>query len=399
MLFSYRAINPQGQRIIGELEARDAVDLDIQLKSVELELIRHQCIRQRRFAWRRSIPRQELINFCFHLEQLSRAGVPLIEGLADLRDSIDHPAFRSTVSSLCRRIESGETLSQAMSRHPEAFNPIFINLISAGESSGQIPEILENLTESLKWEDELAAQTKKLLLYPAFVAGTISLVTLFLMIFMVPQLKIFVKNMGQDLPLQTRLLFFISDSLAAYGLWLAATLAAILSGCILALRGQPAWQVKIDALKLRLPVVGVILEKIILARFAGVFAMLYAAGIPVLSAMESTRKIVGNRPVEIALAAAGKSINEGRSISESFRQTGLFPPLILRMLHVGETTGGLDHALRNVAYFYHRDIRESVSKAQTMIEPALTLLMGLLLGWIMLSVIGPIYDVITRIKL
>jgi type IV pilus assembly protein PilC len=127
--------------------------------------------------------------------------------------------------------------------------------------------------------------------------------------------------------------------------------------------------------------------------------MLYAAGIPVLSAMESTRKIVGNRPVEMALAAAGESINEGRSISESFRQTGLFPPLILRMLHVGETTGGLDHALRNVAYFYHRDIRESVSKAQTLIEPALTLIMGLLLGWIMLSVIGPIYDVITRIKL
>ena len=133
--------------------------------------------------------------------------------------------------------------------------------------------------------------------------------------------------------------------------------------------------------------------------FAGVFAMLYAAGIPVLDALRSTRAIAGNRRIEQALCEAEQGITDGRSLSESFRDTALFPPLILRMLRIGETTGGLDTALRNVAYFYHRDIRESVGKAQTMIEPLLTVIMGALLGWIMLAVIGPIYDVISKIKI
>ena len=399
MIFAYQAINAEGQRIKGQLEARCAVDLENQLKLMALELIRYKPLAPGRQIYQTRIPRQELINFCFHLEQLSLAGVPLVEGLGDLRDSLDHPLFRRIVSDLCRRIENGETLSQAMRSHPQAFNPIFINLISAGESSGQIPEILANLGENMKWEDELTAQTKKLLLYPTFVAGIVAVVTIFLMMFMVPQLKTFVKTMGQDLPLHTRLLFSISDTLAAYGHWLFALFLILLIGLHFFIRSNSAWQYPLDVLKLRLPVVGGILNKIILARFAGVFAMLYAAGIPILSALENTAKTLGNQPLERALQTAGERINEGLSLSEAFRQSGLFPPLMLRMLHVGESTGGLDSALRNVAYFYHRDIRESVSKAQTLIEPALTLFMGLLLGWIMLAVIGPIYDVISRIKL
>ena len=219
------------------------------------------------------------------------------------------------------------------------------------------------------------------------------------MVFMVPQLKLFVKNMGQALPLQTRILFTVSDILLNYGIWLLAAGMSGLIAAALILRHQPHLQQPLDTLKLRLPVLGPILKKIILARFAGVFAMLYAAGIPVLEAIRSTQSIAGNRVIEQALHDAEQGITDGRSISESFQATTLFPPLILRMLRIGETTGRLDSALRNVAYFYHRDIRESVGKAQTLIEPLLTLVMGALLGWIMLSVIGPIYDVISKIKI
>ena len=399
MIFTYKAIGPSGQGIKGQLEASNAVDLEIRLKSMHLELIRAKPAKEGRQIRIRKIPRRELINFCFHLEQLARAGVPLLEGLTDLRDSINHPAFQSIVTSLSARIEGGETLSQAMTVHPEAFNPIFINLIRAGESSGQLPEILNNLTESLKWEDELAAQTKKLLLYPAFVGGIVLAVTVFLMVFMVPQLKVFVKNMGQTLSLQTQILFAISDMLVNHGLWLLSGGVICLLAIPVILRRRPQLQQTVDALKLRLPVIGPILKKIILARFAGVLAMLYAAGIPVLEAIRSTQAIAGNRIIEQALRDAEQGITDGASISESFRATALFPPLILRMLRIGESTGRLDSTLLNVAYFYHRDIRESVGKAQTMIEPLLTLIMGTLLGWIMLSVIGPIYDVISKIKI
>lgn len=399
MLFTYRAIDLNGQRLAGQMEAADAVNLEICLKSMGMELVRYRIAKQRKLFGQKKIPRRELINFCFHLEQLSRAGVPLIEGLADLRDSLDHPAFRAIMASLVGRIEAGDTLSQAMAAHPQAFNPIFINLIRAGESSGQIPEILSSLTESLKWEDELAAQTKKLLLYPAFVGSIVLAVSIFLMIFLVPQLKLFVKNMGQTLPLQTRLLFFISDSLVDYAFWLLGLPLVVLLSLPFLLRKHPVWQASLDARKLRLPVVGPILQKIILARFAGIFAMLYAAGIPVLEALRTTRHVTGNQRIEQALQEAEQGIKDGHSISAAFHDTQLFPPLILRMLRVGESTGKLDDALRNVAYFYHRDIRESVGRAQTLIEPLLTLSMGALLGWIMLAVIGPIYDVISRLKI
>ena len=164
------------------------------------------------------------------------------------------------------------------------------------------------------------------------------------------------------------------------------------------LRGNPLARLRLDGIKLKLPLVGPILRKIILSRFASTFAMLYASGIPVLDSIRSTQHIVGNQVVRQALERVELAIREGRNVAGAFRDAELFPPLVVRMLRIGESTGGLDRALLNVSYFYNRDVKESVGKAQALIEPLLTLFMGALLGWIMLSVIGPIYDVISRIK-
>jgi len=285
-----------------------------------------------------------------------------------------------------------------MNAHPEIFSQVFCNLIRAGEASGQLPEVLASLSESLKWEDELASHTKKLLMYPAFVATIVLSATFFLMIYMVPQLKLFVKNMGQVLPPHTKLLFFISDLLVNYWyLFLALPIIAVLALQAL-LRTNPLARFRLDGIKLRLPIIGPILKKIILSRFANTFAMLYASGIPVLESIRSTQAIVGNRVVRKALERVEQSIREGQNVAGAFRDVGLFPPLVVRMLRIGESTGGLDKALLNVSYFYNRDVKESVGKAQALIEPMLTLFMGALLGWIMLSVIGPIYDVISKIK-
>jgi type IV pilus assembly protein PilC len=285
-----------------------------------------------------------------------------------------------------------------MAGHPTVFSKVFVSLIRSGEATGQLPEVLSSLNESLKWEDELASHTKKLLMYPAFVGTIVLSATFFLMIYMVPQLKQFVKNMGQALPPQTQLLFFVSDLLVGYWWLFLSVPVLVVVAAQLVLRSNPIARLRLDGMKLALPIFGPILKKIILSRFANTFAMLYAAGIPILESIRTTQDIVGNRVVRKALVRVEQSIREGQNVAGAFHDAGLFPPLVVRMLRVGENTGGLDKSLRNVSYFYNRDVKESVEKAQTLIEPMLTLFMGALLGWIMLSVIGPVYDVISKIK-
>ena len=399
MIYDYKAVSAEGRMVFGRLDAINVVDLEMRLRRMELDLVTGRPVDQHRLFGPRRVPRAELINFCFHLDQLTRAGVPILEGLSDLRDSIEHPRFREVIAGLIESIEGGRALSQAMEDHPDVFSQVFVSLIRAGEATGQLPEVLHSLSESLKWEDELASHTQKLLMYPAFVATIVLAATVFLMVYMVPQLKQFVKNMGQALPPQTQLLFFVSDVLSAW--WWAFLLLPLLAvvAVQVALRTNPIARLRFDGLKLAVPLVGPILRKIILARFANTFAMLYAAGIPILESIRTTQDIVGNRVVRKALEQAEQAIREGQNVAGAFRDAALFPPLVVRMLRVGENTGGLDRALLNVAYFYNRDVRESVGKAQTLIEPMLTLFMGALLGWIMLSVIGPIYDVIAKIKI
>ncbi len=398
MLFDYKAVSMEGRMVFGRIDAINLVDLEMRLKRMDLDLVTGRPIDRHTLFGSRKIPRPELINFCFHLDQLARAGVPILEGLGDLRDSIENPRFREVIAGLIESIEGGQTLSQAMAGHPSVFSKVFVSLIRSGEATGQLPEVLSSLNESLKWEDELASHTKKLLMYPAFVGTIVLSATFFLMIYMVPQLKQFVKNMGQTLPPQTQLLFFVSDLLVGYWwLFLSLPVLAVVVGQLV-LRSNPLARLRLDGMKLALPIFGPILKKIILSRFANTFAMLYAAGIPILESIRTTQDIVGNRVVRKALVRVEQSIREGQNVAGAFHDAGLFPPLVVRMLRVGENTGGLDKSLRNVSYFYNRDVKESVEKAQTLIEPMLTLFMGALLGWIMLSVIGPVYDVISKIK-
>jgi type IV pilus assembly protein PilC len=397
-LYTYKAVNPDGRMIFGRIDALNVVDLEMRLRRMELDLVNGQPLSNRGIFGSSGVPRRELIHFCFHLEQLARAGVPILEGLSDLRDSLEHPRFREVVASLIESIEGGQSLSQAMNGQGKVFNKVFVSLIRAGEATGRLAEVLRSLTESLKWEDELASQTKKIVMYPAFVGTIVLAATFFLMIYMVPQLKQFVKNMGQVLPLQTQVLFFISDLLVAY--WYVVVLLPILLvvGLQALLHTNPQARLRFDGIKLKLPLVGDILRKIILSRFANTFALLYSSGIPILDSIRTTQDVVGNRVVRQGLQRVEQLIIEGQNVTAAFHSIGFFPPLVIRMLRVGESTGRLDEALLNVSYFYNRDVKESVEKVQQLIEPMLTVLLGSLLGWIMLSVLGPVYDVISKIK-
>ena len=397
-LFTYKAIDARGKNVVGRVEAVNLFDLEQRLARMELDLISGAPTRQRSRLLGGSVARADLINFCFHLEQLASAGVPVMEGLVDLRESVENPRFREVVSGLIESIEGGRSLSQALAEFPEVFSKVFVSLVRSGEQTGRLAEVLKSLTETLKWEDELAAQTKKLILYPAFVGSIVVLVTFFLMIYLVPQMTAFIRNMGQEIPLQTRLLMAVSDIFVNYWWAIAAVPFAAWFGVKLAARSYPAVEYAIDHYKISMPLVGPILRKIILSRFASSFAMMYSSGITVLDAIRSCEAIVGNKPVEQALRTAGQQIAEGKNMTAAFQELELFPPLVIRMLRIGENTGALDTALLNVSYFYNREVREAIGKVQAMIEPILTVVLGLILGWVMLSVLGPVYDAISKMK-
>ena len=397
-LYSYQAIDDQGKTHKGLQDAANQVDLEQRLKRSGLDLIGAK-VDSGRVNWGRSkIKRTELITFFFNIEQLTRAGVPLLESLSDLRDTMSDQRFREVIASLVEAIEGGKKLSQAMAQHPDAFDKIFVSLTHAGEESGRLPEVFQHITESLKWQDEMASHTKTILLYPAFVGTIVVAITFFLMIYLVPQLVSFIKGMGQEIPIQTRVLLATSNFFVNYWYVLIALPIVLPIVGKLIITSSTEMRVKFDQLKLDIWVIGPILRKIILARFANTFAMMYGSGITILECIANSRDVVNNLAVAKSLDEVTQEIEAGKNLTQSFNNTGMFPPLVIRMLKVGEATGSLDEALLNVSYFYDRDIKDSIKKVQVMIEPTMTIILGILLGWIMMSVLMPIYDLIGKVQ-
>ena len=397
-LYSYRAMDDHGKTHKGLQDAANQVDLELRLKRSGLDLIDAKIDSGRVGFGRNKIKRTDLITFFFNLEQLTRAGVPLLESLADLRDTMNDQHFREVIANLVESIEGGKKLSEAMTQHPDAFDKIFISLTHAGEASGRLPEVFEHITESLKWQDEMASHTKTILLYPAFVGTIVVAITFFLMIYLVPQLVSFIKGMGQEIPIQTRMLLATSSFFVNYWYILIALPIVLPIAGKLIITSSPEMRFKFDQLKLDMWVTGPILRKIILARFANTFAMMYGSGISILDCIANSRDVVNNLAVAKSLEDVTHEIESGKNLTQSFQNTGMFPPLVIRMLKVGEATGSLDKALLNVSYFYDRDVKSSIKKVQVMIEPTMTIVLGALLGWVMLSVLSPIYDLIGKVK-
>jgi type IV pilus assembly protein PilC len=397
--FEYKAVDRTGRSARGKLDAANEVDLELRLKKMGLDLITTRLLRSHTPTLASgSITRQDLITFCFDLEQISRAGIPIVDGLRDLREGLDNPRFREILTSVLEDIEGGKTLSQALAGFPKVFNTVFISLIRAGELSGTLTEVFENLGSTLKWHDELVSQTRRLLAYPALVLVVVLAVMIFLLLYLVPQVTSLLKTMGLQLPIQTRVLIWLSQFVATWWPLLLVLPVAIAAGIGFMLRTSPRGRYLFDYAILHLPVVGGILQKIILARFANFFALMYRSGITILDAVRTSEDIVANRYVADGIQRAGQQINAGESLSNAFQNLGMFPPLVIRMLRVGETTGALDTALMNVTYFYNRDVRDSVDKALKLLEPTLTLVLGGMLALILFSVLTPIYDIIGKIK-
>jgi type IV pilus assembly protein PilC len=397
-LFAYRAVDAEGRVSSGNLDAANAIDLELRLKRLGLDLLTFESVKKSVAARSRSISRTELITFCFHLSQLLKAGVNIIEALTDLRDTVDNAGFRQVLASVVEDIGGGLKLSEAMANHSYCFDNVFVALVKAGEQSGTLNEVLDELAENIKWQDEMAGQAKKAMIYPLIVFVVITAVIFVLMVVLVPQLASTLKTMVPKLPRETEALVWLSNIFVRWWYLLLGVPAALVFLAWFFGRTNERVHRMIDTLGLKIPVLGEIRQKIILARFSTYFAMLYRSGISVLDCIQICEKIMGNRIMEEGLQRVGRSISEGQGISQAFMATKLFPPLVLRMLRVGESTGALDVALLNVSYFYNRQVRDGISKMQQLLGPATTLVLGGLIIAVLYSIFLPIYDIFGKIK-
>lgn len=394
----YRAARADGRLQRGKMDALNLAELEARLARIGLVLINGEPVRARRLPGRR-IPRRDLVSLCFHLEHLLAAGVPILEGLADLHASTAEPRLREIVGTVAAGVEGGQTLSAACAAHPEAFDAVFICLLRAGEQAGRLPQVLRDLAASLEQADALAAYTRRIAIYPAFV-GTILLAAVGVaLVFVIPEVARLFQSIGQTLPLQTRMLLALSAFVGEYGALLVFAALATVIGLRAAIAHAPSARARYDAALLRLPVCGPLLSKLLLARVCKLLGLMYEAGIPIVDALHTAADTAGNTVVRRGLREAGERIDSGHDLSSAIAAAALFPPLLVRMLHVGEHSGALDVALGHLVRYYEREVQDSIQRMQAAIEPLLTVVLGGLMLWIMSAVLGPIYDILGRLPL
>ncbi len=398
-LYQYKAIDASGKFISGSLDAGNSNDLEVRLEKMEMDLV---TFKQKEpgtdLFGRNKIGRRDLINFSFYLEQLTRAGVPILEGLADLRDGEENPTFRDIITGLIEAIEGGNSFSQALALYPKIFDDVFVSLIRVGERSGKMAVVLVDITETLKWQDELLAKAKKVMTYPAVIGTLVLSVILFMMIFVVPDIMDAIVSLGGEIPLETRLLMATSNFLINF--WYIVIVAPFFITFVLSYfyKTSSKARFRLDGVMLKLPVIGPVNEKIKISRFTRYFSLMFASGITVLDAISLSKGVLSNTVLEDGIDRAWQQISEGSSISEAFKNIGIFPPLVVRMLRVGESSGQMDKSLDNVSYFFERDINDSIEKMEPVLQTSLMATIGLIVMWLALSVLGPIYDTISTIE-
>ena len=398
--YRFKTIDSAGKVRADTMVASNPMELEKRLGSMGFDLLSYneQSKVPRLFA-RKGISRRELINFTFHVEQLIKAGVPLLDCLKDVRDSMDYSHFTDVLQTVIDDIEGGKTLSIALSSHTQIFDKVYVTLIKVGEETGRLPEVLRQLAETIRWQDELVSKTKKIMIYPAIVSAVVLLVVSFLMIYLLPQLLPFIKSVGTEIPTHTLVLLAISDAFVNYWYVIFTFPFVVYFAYLMAIKYSPRFEYAVDGLKLKLWLFGSLILKVRLARFANYFAMMYASGSTVLDSLQISEGMMDNKVLEASVRSARQKISDGMQISESFESLGVFPSMVVRMLKVGEDTGAMDDALLNVSYFYNREVNEYIEKIEPAMMPILTVILGMIMMWIMMAVLGPVYDAVANVSI
>lgn len=397
--YKYTGINQNGKRVSGLVQASNFRDLEQRLTAANIDLLSYSEKKPSVFSGFASkrVTRRDIIIVTSQIRQLLKAGVSLMEIINDLRSTYEHPAVQEMLSNVFESMEGGESFSEALKPYELEFGAVYLSLLAVGEKTGQLERILLNLEQMLKWEETLISKAKKVMIYPSIVAVVVLSVVVMMMVFVVPQLLGFIREMGGELGFATLALIATSDFIQKYIVELFLTPFIIVFIIKQWLNRSVAFRLWFDENLLQIKLFGPVMYQLKIARFANSLAVMYAAGVSFIESMKLSASVVGNAYIEDNIRQAIRLIEEGSSINEAFMNAKVMPLMATRMVKVGELSGNMDDALREVSQFYDTAAKETIDKIEPAIEPILTVLMALIVGWVMMAVLGPIYDTISQV--
>ena len=387
--YKYKAINEYGKCIKGSTFAENHEELEIILQSSKLNLI--SCSLDKGISFLGSnLSDKEMIVIFSHLEQFDRCGISIVDSIADLKESSDSMKIRNLMQEIHETLKNGSMISESFAKHPKTFKPIFIGLISTGEKTGNLHDAFSSILYHLKWSMDMKKKTVKAIRYPIFSLIVMLIVVGIMTTFVVPKVTDFLKSQHIELPATTTALMAFSEFVQGNGL-LMIIFVPILIITYKVLTIFPNIAVKIDQIKLYIPIFGKIMTKIDASRFCHFFAITFKSGLGVLECLDASKTVISNRAIKQSIDVAKHEVSNGHRLSESIAHTKYFPQLVVKMFDMGETSGNMEESLGNIRYFYDQEINDSIEKIVGMIQPSLTLIMGGMMAWITIAVFGPIY--------
>ncbi len=346
--------------------------------------------------FKKKVKQRSIAIFTRQLATMIDAGLPLVQSLEILASQQDHKVFQNIIRDIREDVEGGSTFAGALKKHPATFNELYTNLVVAGEEGGILDTILTRLANYIEKAEALKKKVKSALVYPATIMGVAVIVVMILMIFVIPVFESMFKSAGQNLPLPTLITLTISKLVQKY-------IVIIIPGFILSFylikkyyqteKGKTV----MDTLLLKLPVFGPLFQKIAVARFSRTLGTLVSSGVPILDGLNIVSKASGNKRIEIAILNARASIREGETISEPLGRSGLFPPMVIQMISVGESTGALDSMLSKIADFYEDEVDVAVGNLTSLLEPLLMVFLGVVIGGVVISMYLPIFQMASAV--
>lgn len=397
-LYAYKARGSNGAISGGVVEAADQRTAMDRLRSQRLVVLEIRESTPGLFdalakfnPFRPSVQNKDVVLFSRQMSTLVSAGVALVSGLSILHEQIESPPFKKVVGKVKEDIESGLPIADALKKHPDAFSDLYVAMIRAGEVGGILDVILERLSSYLEAAEELKAKVKGAMMYPLVVSVIAGAVTVFLLVGVIPTFKDIFSSFGAQLPLPTRIVIGLSELLSGYWyIWLSipVIIGFLFKRWVKTARGREIF----DATMLKLPLFGILLRKVAVAKFTRTLGTLVKSGVPILQAMETVAQTSGNKIVELAIMKAREAVREGERIAEPLKKSGVFPPMVVQMISVGEETGNLDIMLSKIADFYDQEVEVAVKGLTSMVEPVIIVLMGLVIGGIVIAMFIPMFE-------
>lgn len=399
--YVYRVRDKAGKVISGAIEAENQMAVASKLRGMGYVVLdiseKKEAAGLGGFSLiKRGVKTKDITVFARQFATMINSGVSITKALAILADQTESPTLRTVITQIQKDVEGGLSLSEALSKHPQVFPPIFVNMTRAGEAGGVLDESLVRIAEHFEKDMELKGKIKSALSYPIAVLGLALVLVFAMIIFIVPIFVGMFNQLGGELPLPTKILLALSGFIRGFW-WL---IGGVIFGLVFAYRQakkNPQTLFVIDSIKLRLPVFGILTQKMSLAKFTRTFATLIASGVPILQAMDIVAETAENAVITKAVKEARSSIKEGETISKPLSNSKVFPPMVVQMIAIGEETGALDTMLNKVADFYDSEVTATVESLTSMLEPILMMFLGLSVGGILISIYMPMFQIITLI--